>query len=277
MAHYIDHQKAYETFDWLLNRERRGDYDAYSDGFSLARQLTQDIRGSTQDSHLVVQYRMTPIPSSPPVPSGAQQEAYRAAMLRQNCMVKKVQVLSGNIGYIKFNFIPQPDVCRAFFQTSMERLNRSDAIIIDLRDNTGGFPDMVADLAAELFDHPVLWYNPRETPSSSMLPPVPQSKLAKEPVYILTSSHTFSGAEQFTYNLKMLKRATVIGETTRGGHVGTIYWIDKHFWMAVPEARKPSSYGKPDWVGTGIEPDVKVSASDALTVAEKLAAERYKK
>lgn len=277
VAHYIDHQKAREASDSLLSRERRGEYDAIGDGPSLAKRLTQDIQGSTQDSHLVVQYRMTPIPSSPPVPSAAQQEAYRAAMMRQNCTIEQVQVLPGNIGYIKFDFIPQPDVCRATFRASMERLDHSDAIIIDLRDNTGGFPEMVADLAADLIEHPALWYNPRETPDSSMLSPVPGSKLARKPVYILTSSRTFSGAEQFTYNLKMLGRATVVGETTRGGHVGTIYWIDKHFWMAVPQLRKSSPYGKPDWVGAGIEPDVKVSAADALAVAERLAVERRNK
>ena len=31
---------------------------------------------------------------------------------------------------------------------------------------------------------------------------------------------------------------------------------------------------KGDWEGTGVEPDVKVSAADALTTAEKLAADK---
>jgi C-terminal processing protease CtpA/Prc len=85
---------------------------------------------------------------------------------------------------------------------------------------------MVADVAAELFDQPVLWYNPRATHDASMLSPAHDSKMAYKPIYILTSSGTFSGAEHFTYDLKMLKRATVIGETTRGGHPGAVYRID---------------------------------------------------
>src|SRR5262249_804838 len=150
-------------------------------------------------------YNRHAIPNSPPTPLAAQREEYRAAMMRQNCTVEKVQVLPNNIGYIKFNFFPDPTVCSAIFHASIEQLDQSDAIIFDLRDNTGGFPDMVADVAAELFDQPVLWYNPRATPNASMLSPAHDSKLANKPIYILTSSRTFSGGEHFTYDLKMLK------------------------------------------------------------------------
>jgi Peptidase family S41/N-terminal domain of Peptidase_S41 in eukaryotic IRBP len=273
-AHYVDPQKAHETSDLLLTREKRGEYDDIGDGPTLAERLTQDIQNSTKDSHLLVEYNRNTIPNSPPMPSTAQREEYRAAMLRQNCTIQRVQALPNNIGYIKFNFFPDPTVCSTTFHSSMEQLNQSDAIIFDLRDNTGGFPDMVAEVAAELFDHPALWYNPRATPKASMLSPANDSKLANKPVYILTSSRTFSGAEHFTYDLKMLKRATVVGEVTRGGHPGTVYRIDDHFWMAVPEVRGPSPYGTLDWQGTGVEPDVKVSAADALKIAEKLAERR---
>ena len=271
VAHYVDTQKAHEASDLLLTHEKRGDYEAISDGPTLAERLTQDIQGSTQDLQVAVQYSRNAIPNSPPTPSAVQREEYRAAMMRQNCTIKKVQMLPNGIGYMKFNFFPDSTVCSKVFHMSMEQLNQSRAVIFDLRDNTGGFPDMVADVAAELFDHPVLWYNPRATPNASLLSPVPGSKLANKPVYILTSSRTFSGAEHFTYDLKMLKRATVIGEATRGGHPGAPYRIDDRFWMAVPEVRRPSPYGTLDWQGLGVEPDVKVNASDAMGTAQELA------
>ncbi len=40
---------------------------------------------------------------------------------------------------------------------------------------------------------------------------------ADKPVYVLRSQRTFSAAEEFTYNLQSLKRATIVGETTGGG------------------------------------------------------------
>ena len=41
--------------------------------------------------------------------------------------------------------------------------------------------------------------------------------------------------------------------------------------MAIPEIRPINPYGKADWEGTGVEPDVKLKEADALQAAEKLA------
>jgi C-terminal processing protease CtpA/Prc len=143
-----------------------------------------------------------------------------------------------------------------------------------MRDNRGGEPDMVALMAAYLFDHPEYWYNPREntTQQSWTLSPVPGNRLADKPVYVLTSTRTFSGAEQFCYDLKMLKRATLVGETTGGGaHSGVFHRIDDHFGIGIPETKPINPFSKTDWAETGVEPDVKVKAADALETAEKLA------
>lgn len=121
---------------------------------------------------------------------------------------------------------------------------------------------MVRRMASWLFDHPVQWYNPRAESSAQLVTasPVPGSELAHKPIFVLTSSRTFSGAEHFAYNLKTMKRATIVGETTSGAsHAGT----------AAPPSRAEEP--KPIWEGTGVQPDVKVDAADALRTAEKLA------
>jgi C-terminal processing protease CtpA/Prc len=70
----------------------------------------------------------------------------------------------------------------------------------------------------------------------------------------------------------MLHRATLIGETTRGGaHAGVFRRIDDHFGMGIPEQRAVNPYSDHDWEGVGVEPDVKVKAADALTTAIQLA------
>lgn len=89
---------------------------------------------------------------------------------------------------------------------------------------------------------------------------------------MLTSNKTFSGAEHFSYNLKMLKRATLVGETTGGAtDVGNFYRLDDHFGMGIREARAINPYPSPDWAVTGVEPDVRVKAGDALAAAQRLA------
>jgi C-terminal processing protease CtpA/Prc len=94
-------------------------------------------------------------------------------------------------------------------------------------------------------------------------------------VYILTSSRTISAAEQFTYNLKMLKRATLVGETTAGGgHAANLHSIGDNFYVGTIEVRAINPYAKSDWNDTGIEPDFKVRAPDALRAALKLTNQR---
>jgi len=90
---------------------------------------------------------------------------------------------------------------------------------------------------------------------------------------VLTSKSTFSGAEEFTYNLKNLKRATIVGETTGGGaHPVAGHRIDNHFMIGVPFARAVNPISKKNWEGTGVEPDISVKAADALEKAQELAA-----
>jgi C-terminal processing protease CtpA/Prc len=188
-----------------------------------------------------------------------------------------VEILPRNIGYLKLNSFPDPAVCRATMMTAMASLNHVDAIIFDLRDNHGGEPEMVALMAAYLFDHPEYWYNPREntTQESWTRSPVPGSRLGDKPVYVLMSARTFSGAEQFCYDLKMLKRATLVGETTGGAaHSGVFHRIDDHFGIGIPETRPINPFGKADWAETGVEPDVKMKAANALEAAKKLAESR---
>jgi C-terminal processing protease CtpA/Prc len=181
---------------------------------------------------------------------------------------------------LKLNSFPDVSVCRATAVAAMASLNHADGIIYDLRDNRGGEPAMVALMAAYLFDHPEYWYNPREntTGQSWTHSPVPGNRLADKPVYLLTSARTISGAEQFCYDLKMLRRATLVGETTGGAaHSGVWHRIDDHFGMGVPETQPINPFAEADWAETGVEPDVKVKAADALEAAKKLAESRLLK
>ena len=46
--------------------------------------------------------------------------------------------------------------------------------------------------------------------------------------------------------------------------------IDEHFWIGVPFARAINPVTHTNWEGTGVEPDVKVAAAEALAKAEAL-------
>ena len=277
--HHIDHMEAQEAADALLAHERRGDDDAATRTEEFARLATRQMREATGSNELALLYSTHDIPertTGPPPPLPA---AYRDEMQRINCAFERVETLPHNVGYLKLNAFPDASLCQATAAAAMTRLNDADALIFDLRDNRGGFPNMVSLIAAYLFDHPEYMYCPLEntTAESWTRSPVPANKLASKRVYILTSSRTISAAEQFTYNLKMLKRATLVGETTGGGgHAANLHSIGDNFYVGTIEVRAINPYAKSDWNDTGIEPDFTVRAPDALTAALRLVDKRLR-
>jgi C-terminal processing protease CtpA/Prc len=156
-------------------------------------------------------------------------------------------------------------------------------VIIDLRQNGGGAPSMVALLCSYLFGpEPVHLNDLYSRPDDSThqwwtFPHLPGQRLEGRPVYVLTSKRTFSAAEEFTYNLKSLKRATIVGETTGGGaHPGGTQRITEHFAMFVPSGRAINPITKTNWEGTGVTPDVPVAAARALQSAHLAALQKIR-
>jgi hypothetical protein len=277
--HYLDPNAAQKIAEALQAHDQGGDDNAATDGAAFAALLTRQMRDVSHDMHLAVVYSRNPLPEHPePTPERLAQ--YRKAMEQDNCTFEKVAILPHNIGYLKLNSFPDPDICQSTAMAAMASLNHADAIIFDLRDNTGGSPDMVMLIAAYLFDHPEYMYNPREntTERSWTRSPVPTSRLADKPVFVLTSPKTLSGAEHFSYDLKMLKRVTLVGETTGGSaHSGVFHRIDDHFGIGIPETRAINPFATADWEGKGVEPDVKVQSAVALETAKRLAETRLSK
>lgn len=278
--HYVDHKLGESMANALLTHEKNGDDDAATDGTGFAILLTRQMQDVSHDSQVELIYRETPIPEHPANSTPEDIARYRRAMQQSNCTFERVEILPHRIGYLKLNSFPDVSMCRQTAQSAMAKLNMANAIIFDLRDNRGGLPNMVQLISSYLFDHPEYLYNPREnvTEQSWTRSPVAGNKLADKPVYILTSRRTISGAEQFTYNLKMLRRATIVGETTAGAaHAGAFHRIDDHFGVAITEVRSINPFGQQNWDGVGIEPDVKVNAAEALPTAQRLAGKRVQK
>jgi hypothetical protein len=262
----------------VRGRAKRGEYDLVTDGNEFAKLLTTHFRDVRHDRHIFVSFSPMRLPEDSPAPSPEAMARYREAMRDSNCGFEKVEHLQGNIGYVKFNSFADPEFCAPTAIAAMNLLANVDAIIFDLRQNGGGDPKMVALVCSYLFEQQThlndLWTRKGDsTEQFWTLPYVPGQRLPSIPVYVLTSHRTFSGAEEFTNNLKVLKRATIVGEVTGGGaHPVAGHRIDDRFTIGVPFARAINPVTKTNWEGVGVEPDVKVSADDALTTAQELAA-----
>ncbi len=278
---YVFPETSKKMGDLVKSKQKKGEYDSITDGDAFAKMLTENLREVSHDKHLGVDFSPAPMPDRPDGPPDADERArYRKDMERMNCGFDKVEILSGNVGYLKFNFFADPEMCGPTAVAAMNFLANVDAIIFDLRENGGGDPKMIAFISTYLFSEAThlndLWERKGGvTHQYWTLPYVPGKRLDGKPAYVLTSKETFSGAEEFSYNLKNLKRASIIGETTGGGaHPVSGHRIDDHFMIGVPFARAINPISKTNWEGTGVAPDVKVSAADALATAQKLAAEK---
>ncbi len=279
---YVFPDVAKRMADSLHARLARGAYDRYDSGITFAARLRDDLHEVMHDKHLGMNYSLRSIPVPPaggaPRPLSPQDSArQRAQMDAENCGFRKAEVLDGNVGYLKFDFFANPDLCGATASAAMNFLAGTRALIIDLRENGGGSPPMVALVASYLLPPHThindLWT--RSTDSTEQFftrdSVAGRHYGADKPVYVLTSHDTFSGGEEFAYDLKTQKRATIIGETTGGGaHPVRGRRIDDHFMIGVPFARAINPITHTNWEGTGVEPDIKVPAADALTKAKEL-------
>jgi C-terminal processing protease CtpA/Prc len=261
----------------VRGRAKRGEYNLVTDGNEFAKLLTTHFQDVSHDKHLSVNFSPTRLPAESSSPSPDAIAQYRVAMREANCGFEKVEHLSGNVGYLKFNFFADPEVCGGTAIAAMNFLENVDALIFDLRDNHGGDPKMVALVSTYLFATQThlndLWERKSgETQQYWTLPYVPGKHLPTVPVFVLTSHQTFSGGEEFSNNLKALKRATIVGEVTGGGaHPVAGHRIDDRFTIGVPFARAINPTTKTNWEGVGVEPDIKVRAADALATAQALA------
>lgn len=259
----------------LREHEKRGEYRSMRYGIDVASKLTEDLREISHDKHAEVRFRFFAAPPESPTDQAAAQSRRLTA---NNCGFEKAEHLRPNIGYVKFDMFADTALCGPTASAAMNFVADSDALILDLRDNHGGGGGMGEFIASYLFEQRTHFDDTvdREgkVDETWTLPDVPGKKFVGKPVFVLTSKQTFSAAEDFSYSLKNLQRVTLVGETTPGGaHPTELKPIDDHFSVAVPFARSMNPITRTNWEGTGVEPDVKVPADQALDVAVKLAIE----
>lgn len=288
-AHYVSRDDASKAIADVRAKNAAGAYDGATSPMAFADALSRDLQQSANDRHLRLRFDPGPAPSEVDEqegPTPEQRAAMAARLAKRNYAFEKVEILDGNVGYLKFDGFMDvnADAYRAA-ECAMGFLANADALIFDLRENGGGSPRMVQFLCSYLFDgdepvhlNSLYW---RETDSLDQfwtLPHVPGERMPDVPVYVLTSRYTFSGAEEFCFNLQTRERATIVGETTGGGaNPGGTRRIDTNFSAFIPGGRAVNPVTNTNWEGVGVKPDVDCPADGALDRAHGLAIETLRK
>jgi C-terminal processing protease CtpA/Prc len=264
----------------IRSRMKNKEYDTLVSAREFAQKLTDDLQAVSRDKHIRVRFSKNAIPVRPDREEPTAEELAEETnyMRRINFGFERIERLPGNIGYVDLRGFMNPKTGAETVAAAMNFLANTDALIFDLRQNGGGDPEMVALISSYLFgDKPVhlnslYWRKGDRTEDFYTKPNLANKKFGDKDVYVLTSNRTFSGAEEFSYNLKNLKRATIVGETTGGGaNPGGMFRLTEHFGAFIPTGRAVSPITKTNWEGTGVEPDIKAPKEQALKIAYLMA------
>ncbi|MBL0937654.1 MAG: S41 family peptidase [Gemmatimonadaceae bacterium] len=277
-----------ETGRWVADsleaRFRRGAYDGITASRYLADMLTNALRALSGDRHLRVDFSVPVLPTDPSATrTAADREQQQILWNRNNCVFIRAERPEDNVGYLKLSGFGPLEYCKATADAAMAFVKGTDALIVDLRDNNGGSPDLVTYLASYFFASRTLlattWTRASEQTDSAWTTDVAGPQFAEsKPVYVLTSKRTFSAGEAFPYQLQQLKRVSVVGDPTGGGaHPTWARRVADHFFVNVPGARVTSPVSGTDWEGRGVLPDISAPEVEALEVARRLAAAHLRK
>jgi hypothetical protein len=240
-----------------------GKYNKLSKAGSLADEIKKDILEIHSDSHSWVEAnrRLLPFDS--------------IAGVSQNYGFEKAQILDNNIGYVKMNEFSPLKEAQVVAGKIFDSLANCKALILDLRTNSGGYPEMSQFLSSYFFQSPTKILTLYDRYGNIVneiwtLEIIPGKRFNDSfPFYILTSNKTASAAEGFIDFFKQNKRATIIGETTNGArHPAKEISINPQFVISIPFLRgeKQELFQE-----KGIIPDVIVPENNALEKAIELA------
>ena len=263
-----------------------GAFDTAGTPAALASLLTRELQGVNADKHLRVS---APAPRAAEVAPPAL-EALPVPFVRQLQGLphgfRRVGILDGNIGYLDLlMFVPEA-TGRDTAVAAMKFLGGVDALIVDLRDNGGGNPDLIRLISSYFFEKPthlnsIYWRAGNRTEEFWTYDAVDGRRLSAVQIFVLTSRRTASGGEEFAYNLKTRQRAVIIGEVTWGGaNPGGVFPLPAGLRIFLPTGRAINPITGTNWEGVGVVPDVQSDRERAFEIAlarAKIAAESHRR
>ncbi len=277
---YVFPDVAQQMDEYVRAQMAEGAYDDLTTVAEFAQALTRDLRSISRDRHLGVVYAAPAQVASMSADRDEEEVARerREEYARSNFNFKRVELLEGNVGYLRFDSFMDAGWAGPTAVAAMNFLANADAIIFDMRYNGGGSPSLIQLITTYLFEESIHLnsFYIRESDSTTQfwtLTHVPGERMPDVPVYVLTSNRTFSGAEEFTYNLKNLERGTIVGDTTGGGAHPTATHVYEHLNAEahVPFGRAVNPITGTNWEGVGVIPDVPVPSEQALETAHLMA------
>ena len=283
---YVFPEVAKKTGEHLNKKLKSGDFDSFTTLESFAKALTTETQSINKDKHMRIRAIRPTQAKDNSVEKMFEDHINRLNYDRKNPGgFNEAKKLEGNVGYFDIRSFAPLEVGRDYADSYMKLLSSSDAIIVDLRKNGGGDPAMVQYLCSYFFGKKThlnsLYYREGDkTYEFWTLDEVNGQKMPDVPLFVLTSDRTFSGAEEFSYNMQTQKRATLVGQTTGGGaNPGRTMRVNDKIEVFIPVGTAINPITKTNWEGVGVIPAIKTSIDETFAKAHelaKVAAENYR-
>ena len=280
-ARYVEPETARAMVGEVQAKAAAGAYDMLDAADAYLRALEQDLRAVSDDKHLGLwPERLEDVKDDDTDYTPADPD-YVEHLRATNYGFRKVEILPGNVGYIRVDEFAHPALGGPTAVAVMNTVGAVGALIIDLRWNGGG-AGLVNLISGYFFDEPTrlndVWERASGDTIQGWTPEyVPGPSLSHVPLFILISGQTFSAAEDFAYGLQQAGRATVVGERSKGGghpvEIVRMIRDDMAVAMQVPKAKSVNRNTGTSWEGVGVVPDLEVTASQALAAAYEAAAD----
>lgn len=269
--HYVLPEMAAQLSAALLKAEAAGTFNHLQSKAQLVDEVGDWLRAVGKDGHLGLE-----LTQSYGEVTYIRHETEEKR--RNNFAFEKLEILPGNIGYLKLNKFVQAAAAFDVASQALQFLSRTDALIIDLRESAGGSPQLVRYLLSHFVPaDTLLWQLERRSTEQTeeVRAQVVLQKQLQMPLYVLQSVNQASAAEFFSYALQQQGRATVIGETSAGlAHYTGAMAVTDWLFVRIPLARPLFPKNADNFEQRGVMPDVKVPAAKALQQALALTQQR---
>jgi C-terminal processing protease CtpA/Prc len=272
---YVFPEKAKEIESVFIERMNKGAYDHIKTNEEFAAFITDELIEVSTDGHLGIMLVKDKDAELTPVVVETEDK------YKYNYAFQKLEVLSGNVGYLKFNKFYMDEEAIQTVDSAFGFLKNTDAMIIDLRDCIGGSPELVRYMLSHFFSEKTLMWSihtrgVEEIYENNSIVGIGSPKFKSHyPLFVLVGPNTASAAEIFSYTLKHFNKATIVGEKTHGiAHPVEAFKINKYFIGRFSMRRITNPITNTDWEVVGVLPDIKSDLDKSLNVAHSKALEK---
>ena len=273
---YILPSKGDSIVDYFLNDHKKGRFYKAETLKKLDSIMTKSLREVSSDYHLYTWNNLEIVQQLQSEKEENQEsetsnffnnkDAYDA-----NFGFEKVEILPDNIGYIKLTQINISTLSLKKLYAAMNLVENTNALVIDLRDNSGGGSTVGSVLETFFFDKYVDLLEFRTRKGKTDVNGTVQWLLEKrylKPLYVLINKGTASAAEAFAFALKNQERCTLVGKPSSGGaYMNDYFLVNQDFIVAISTGAPFLLGTTKSWQGEGIQPDYLVESENALKKA----------